>query len=129
MTFFVSICKAEKPERSYVIAKNEQKKLIRNKDVSSSVVYDTSGQERFRALSKIYYHSTDVVFLLYDITYRKSFDDLGEWLKEIKEKLSYCMIGHYIIFLLGNKIDMIDIENKKRETTEEAENFCEEKGI
>ena len=93
-------------------------------------LYDTSGQESFRALTKIYYHSTDVVFLLYDVTYRKSFDDLGEWLKEIKEKLYYCMIGHYIIFVLGNKIDMIGIEDKKRETTEEeAENFCKEKGI
>ena len=47
-----------------------------------------------------------------------------------KEKLSDWKTGQYLIFLLGNKLDLIDIEDKKREVTEdEAENFCEDNKI
>ena len=36
-------------------------------------------------------------------------------------------MGQYLIFLLGNKLDLIDKGDKKREVTEEdAENFYED---
>ena len=36
-------------------------------------------------------------------------------------------MGQYLIFLLGNKLDLIDKGDKKREVTEEdAEKFCED---
>lgn len=69
MTFFVSICKAEKPERSYVIAKNEQKKLIRNKDVSSSVVYDTSGVIIGYTISPSMYGYQKIKYRVIDVIY------------------------------------------------------------
>lgn len=106
---------------------------IDGKDAKESfniILYDTAGQERYRALAKNYFNSTDVVILLYDITDRKSFDSIEGWLKDVKEKLSDWKTGQYLIFLLGNKLDLIDIGDKKREVTEdEAENFCECVGV
>ena len=68
--------------------------------------------------------------LIYDITEKKTFVDIEKWLDDIKDKLSDWKTGHYTIILLGNKLDLADGENGKREVKEEdAENFCDENSI
>ena len=68
--------------------------------------------------------------LLYDITSKKSFEDIEKWMEDVKDRLSDWKIGHYIIFLLGNKLDLVESDENLREVKEEeAENFCEEKSI
>ena len=48
-------------------------------------IWDTSRQEQFRALNKIYYKDAKIVIMVYDITNRKSFDAIKEyWYEEIK---------------------------------------------
>ena len=37
-------------------------------------IWDTAGQERFHALGPIYYRDADGALLVYDITYKESFD-------------------------------------------------------
>ena len=49
-------------------------------------IWDTAGQEKFRALAKVFYKNADVCILVYDITRKSSFDALKNfWFKEIKE--------------------------------------------
>ena len=49
-------------------------------------IWDTAGQERYRALTKVFYKNAAVCILVYDITKRKTFDELKKfWVKEIKE--------------------------------------------
>ena len=47
-------------------------------------IWDTAGQERYRSLAKIFYQSAAVAVLVYDVTLKKSFEQLKEyWVKEI----------------------------------------------
>ena len=104
-------------------------KGVEKKEEFNITLFDTAGQERYRSLAKNYFSSTDIVMLLYDITNKQSFEDIEKWLDDIKDKLSDWKTGHYVIFLLGNKLDLAE-DNEKREVKEEdAENFCEDKSI
>ena len=94
------------------------------------ILYDTAGQERYRAITKNYFHGSDIVFILYDITNRKSFDDVESWLESISEILSSWKTAQYSIILFGNKLDVVENEEKSREIEEEeANNLCNDKGI
>ena len=49
-------------------------------------IWDTAGQEKYRALTKIFYQDAAVAILVYDITRRKSFDEIKNyWYNQIKE--------------------------------------------
>ena len=49
-------------------------------------IWDTAGQERFRALSKIFYQDANAAILVYDITDKKSFEQIKlYWVNQIKE--------------------------------------------
>lgn len=67
-------------------------------------IWDTAGQERFRSISHTYYRGAHGIIIIYDITDKKSFDDVVTWLSEIE---SY---GNENVrkLIIGNKIDLID---------------------
>ena len=48
-------------------------------------IWDTSGQEKYRLMAKIFYKNADVALLIYDITRRESFEEIKEWYNQIKE--------------------------------------------
>ena len=49
-------------------------------------IWDTAGQEKYRALTRVFYKNADVCILVYDITRKSSFEELKNfWIKEIKE--------------------------------------------
>ncbi|EDO40408.1 predicted protein [Nematostella vectensis] len=67
-------------------------------------IWDTAGQERFRTMTTMQFRGTKGILLVYDITCRKSFDNLQFWLESIrKNKLQY-----EEILLVGNKCDVGD---------------------
>ena len=71
-------------------------------------IWDTAGQEKFRSLCKNFYKDSYIVFLIYDITVPKSFENLKNiWYKELKENGE----KNTIIFIVGNKIDLYEEEN------------------
>ena len=39
-------------------------------------IWDTAGQERFRTIASIYFRDAHGIILVYDVTSRKSYDDL-----------------------------------------------------
>ena len=48
-------------------------------------IWDTAGQEKYRALAKVFYKNAAVCILVYDITRRASFDELKKfWINELK---------------------------------------------
>ena len=50
-------------------------------------LWDTAGQEKYRSLTKVLIKDSAVCLLVYDITKRKSFEELKNyWIYEIKEK-------------------------------------------
>ena len=49
-------------------------------------IWDTAGQEKYRALTKIFYKDAGVAILVYDITRKESFDEIKNyWFNQIKE--------------------------------------------
>ena len=80
-------------------------------------LYDTAGQEKFRSAVYKFFRKSDCVFLVYEITNRKSFENISNWIKECKSNAS----ENVLIVLIGNKCDL----NEKRQvTTEEGENLA-----
>ena len=67
-----------------------------------AIVWDTLSAEAYRGLSSAYYRGAVVVFLVYSIADRQSFDAIDKWLADMQGKTG----GESIIFLVGNKIDL-----------------------
>jgi Ras-related protein Rab-8A len=46
-------------------------------------VWDTAGQERFRTITTAYYRGADGIALVYDVTDRRTFENIRAWMREI----------------------------------------------
>ena len=81
-------------------------------------IWDTAGQERYRSITNAYYKGAKGSLLIYDITNKKSFDNLEKWISDLKtnadDKIS--------IILIGNKSDL---ENKRVISIEEGKKKAE----
>ena len=86
-------------------------------------IWDTSGQERFRPIIKTYFQDTTCVLVVYDITNRKSFDNVTTWIEDYKNIMSSEKI---LIILVGNKSDLND---KRQVSTEEGQDLADKFGI
>ena len=82
-------------------------------------VWDTAGQEAFRAVTRSYYKNSACAILVYDITNRKSFQDINSWLNECRDM---CSKDIYIV-LVGNKNDL---DNQRAISKDEGKRFAEE---
>ena len=94
------------------------------------VLFDTAGQERYRAITKSYFRDSQGIVLIYSIVDEESFKHIEAWLDSIKDSLSDWKRSGYIVMLLGNKLDIAE-ENKEQRMIlkEEAEKMCSEQGI
>ena len=82
-------------------------------------LWDTAGQDRYRTIAKNYYKGSHGILLLYDVTKLSSFENIREWIKDIKEEV----YEKAIIFLIGNKIDKT---TERKITTEQGTKLAEE---
>jgi len=67
-------------------------KTVFIKDYNQSIkfeIWDTAGQEKYRSLAKVFYTNRDAIILIYDITERRSFEEIKNyWINEIKANIS-----------------------------------------
>ena len=83
-------------------------------------MWDTCGQEIYRSLIQGFYRNTTATILVYSKTNRSSFDNLGMWIKDIKNNTEQDMP----ILLIGNKCDE---ENRNIAVTkEEGEEYSKQ---
>ncbi|XP_047051717.1 ras-related protein Rab-2-B-like [Lolium rigidum] len=87
-------------------------------------IWDTAGQEAFRSITRSYYRSAVAALLVYDITRRETFTQLGSWLEEVRQGADGN--NNVTIMLVGNKTD---ISHKRVVSTEEGEQFARENGL
>jgi small GTP-binding protein len=91
----------------------KESKLVKiNKEIYKITLWDTAGQERFKSLPRKYYQNADGVFLLFDITKEDTFNNVSNWMNDLKEN-SNITVGEdgkpkIPLFLLGNKIDSME---------------------
>lgn len=68
-------------------------------------LWDTAGQERFRSIVQVYVRNVFLFFLVIDVTQRKSFERIQEWLTFIKTNNRESTTDNTIVVLLVNKVD------------------------
>jgi Ras-related protein Rab-11A len=70
--------------------------------VIKAQIWDTAGQDRYRAIASSYYKGAVGALLVYDITKQKSFENLEKWLKELRDNGQ----ANMTLMLIGNKSDL-----------------------
>lgn len=68
-------------------------------------LWDTAGQECFKSVSRGYYKNSACALIVYDISNRKSFDNIQTWVEECKNNAPQTLT----MVLVGNKSDLEDI--------------------
>ena len=51
-------------------------------------IWDTAGQDRFRAITKNYFKGSHGIILIYDVTNRQTFENIKSWILQIREEAS-----------------------------------------
>ncbi len=85
----------------------EQKTKIINEDSNTSIrmdIWDTAGQEKFRSLTRQYYRDSQGAIIVFDITKKRTFDNLQTWIDDIEDYSN----KDIPIIIVGNKSDLID---------------------
>ena len=93
--------------------KNEK---LKNGEEINVKIFDTAGQEKYWSLAANFLKKADGIILVYDITYKISFENLNKWLKDINENAK----GLPIV-LIGNKTDL---EENREVSKEEGNEFA-----
>ena len=88
-------CTIQAEKRSKVINEDENTSLRLN-------IWDTAGQEKYKSITRQYYRDADGAIIVFDLTSRKSFDEVKNWIKELKSFGS----EETVIIILGNKSDL-----------------------
>ena len=87
-------------------------------------IWDTAGQEKFQAIGAAFYRGSDCCIVVFDLTMRKSFENLNTWMNE------FCLQGEipdpqtFPFVIIGNKCDKPD----RQVSTEEAQMYYKSKG-
>ena len=84
-------------------------------------IWDTAGQERYKSITYHHYRKSAGGIIVYDITKRSSFDNIPTWLSDLRNLTD----KECVIALIGNKLDIVQNDEKKREVPkEEAKSFA-----
>jgi len=82
-------------------------------------IWDSAGQEKFRSLIPNYIRGSAIIFLIFDVSQKITYEHLNEWLNFITN-----IENGGLIIIVGNKIDLKD---SREVNTEEAEKYCKDK--
>ena len=85
-------------------------------------IWDTAGQENFRSITRAYFKNCVCAMVVYDITCRKSFENIQNWLQDVHDQSPETVL----IALIGYKIDL---EDKRIVSTEEGEEYAIQNGL
>ena len=90
------------------------------KKAVSFEIWDTAGQERYRAMAKMFFKEAACAIIVYDITNKKSFEEIKNyWVNEVKNNSP----EKIMIYIIGNKDDLY-LEEQVDE--EEARSYAKE---
>ena len=85
-------------------------------------IWDTSGQEIYKSMTKSYFKGAHGAIVVYDITKHKTFESVTTWLKDINEVSDI----NPVIMIIGNKCDLTNLREVPQE---EAIQFAKEHSV
>lgn len=84
-----------------------EQKLKYNDKTYAYCLWDKARQEMYRALNKIFMKGAKIIMLVYSIDNKKSFEELNNWIGNVKETFGD---GNYIMAIIANKADLFEKE-------------------
>ena len=75
-------------------------------------IWDTAGQETYRSLAPIYFRNARAAIAVYDVTSPGTLEALSDWVKLFRDVAG----EDQLIFVVGNKIDLVDDRKVSRES-------------
>ena len=94
----------EKSESTFISSFYENEIIIQDKKYKYTL-WDTAGQEEYRSLNKSFIINSKIIFIVFAVNDRKSFEEVDFWIKYVNDILEK---GKYIMALVANKSDLID---------------------
>ncbi|KAB7504954.1 Ras-related protein Rab-11B [Armadillidium nasatum] len=85
-------------------------------------IWNTAGQERYKAITSAYYRGAVGALLVYDIAKYLTYQNVERWLREIRDHAEQ----NFVIMLVGNKSDLRHLRSVPME---EAKAFAEKNGL
>ena len=93
---------------------------LKNKKNIKLQIWDTAGQDRFRAITKNYYKGANGIILIYDVTNLQTYENVKNQITKIRKENN----PNVVIYLAGNKID--NPEEERAVKTEEGKEIADE---
>jgi Ras-related protein Rab-2A len=75
--------------------------MIGNKNIKLQI-WDTAGQEEFRAITRSYYRSSAAALVVFDVTRKETFRNVSRWVEDVKTNSN----KDVVMILVGNKSDL-----------------------
>ncbi|PTB40023.1 hypothetical protein M441DRAFT_141896 [Trichoderma asperellum CBS 433.97] len=89
-------------------------------------LWDTAGQETYKSVTRSYFRGASGALLVFDLSRKATFQHATDWLNDLRQIAE----PDIVIVLVGNKADLTQQEDNKREVTrEEAEEWAKRNGI
>ncbi|URE45007.1 RAB GTPase [Musa troglodytarum] len=80
-------------------------------------IWDTAGQDRYRAITSAYYRGSVGALVVFDLSRRVTFENTARWLQELRSHTD----PNIVVMLVGNKADLRHI---RAVSVEEAQAFA-----
>jgi small GTP-binding protein len=110
------------PMSTVMVGYNNKKLKIDPYTEVEMKIWDTAGQEKYRSMTRGYLRDSNGIFIVFDLSKKKSFDSLQSWLDEINNA---DISKNCVKILIGNKSDF-----KEKEVDENtAKKFAEENNM
>jgi Ras-related protein Rab-7A len=99
-----------------------KKETMIDNQVVTLQIWDTAGQEKFQSLGYAFYRGADCCVLVYDITNRKTFENLTKWKQGFIDNAAPDDPKTFPFVVLGNKIDR---ESERKVDGKEGKEWCD----
>lgn len=89
-------------------------------------LWDTAGQETYKSVTRSYFRGASGALLVFDLSRKQTFQHVTDWLNDLRAIAE----SDIVVILVGNKADLTQQEENKREVTrEEAESWARRNGV
>ncbi|KDN66885.1 putative Ras family protein [Colletotrichum sublineola] len=89
-------------------------------------LWDTAGQETYKSVTRSYFRGASGALLVFDLSRKQTFQHVTDWLNDLRQIAE----PDIVVILVGNKADLTQDEDNKREVTkEEAEEWAKRNGV
>lgn len=92
------------------------KKINTKNGFANLIIVEVAGSSFFKRHRPAYYREASGCIIFFDITSRKSFENIEHWIMELKENVK-SIDSDFSLVIVGNKLDLVLENPEKREVS------------